>query len=78
MNRYHYVQCGNCIDIYDSLTGKTVAYLNCMERSAHETFSDWLANDQPAPWTRKLELALLVGALLAGIAALPFLAAAFG
>lgn len=77
MARYHYVQWGNCIDIYDAATGKTVAYLNCMDQTAQETFDRWMAT-QRLPVTRKFELALLVVALLAGIGALPFLAAAFG
>lgn len=76
MNRYYYVQCGNCIDIRDTFTGQTVAMLNCMDMPASDVFQRWLET-QRMPWTRKFEAALLVGALLAGIAALPFLAAAF-
>lgn len=75
--RYTYFQCGNCIDIRDTLTGQTVATLNCMDTPASDVFEQWLVT-QRLPMTRKLELALLVVALIGGSLALPFFAAAFG
>lgn len=63
--RFNYITCGNCIDIYDTATGKTVVMLNCMEQTPAETFKQWEAT-QRLPITRKVEIALLFVALLAG------------
>lgn len=47
--RFAYVQCGNCIDVYDTLTGNTVAMLNVLNRDAQDVFTDWHAKHARKP-----------------------------
>jgi len=59
--RYSYVHCGNCIDIMDNRTGRTVAFLNIGTGSARHAFDAWLAQDRAlgAHLTRAAEFVAL-------------------